>query len=47
MKQQPRLTSFRYTIIDEADEMLESDWADELGKIMGGGGEPKFTLPGL
>lgn len=28
----------KYTIIDEADEMLGSDWEDELGKILGGKG---------
>ncbi|KAL1968112.1 hypothetical protein VTN77DRAFT_2242 [Rasamsonia byssochlamydoides] len=27
----------KYTIIDEADEMLHSDWETELGKIMSGG----------
>ena len=33
----------RYTIIDEADEMLQSDWEEELRKIMAGGG--KSALP--
>lgn len=28
----------RYTIIDEADEMVSADWVDEMQKIMGGGG---------
>lgn len=28
----------RYTIIDEADEMLHSDWEDEFTKILSGGG---------
>ena len=27
----------RYTIIDEADEMVSPDWADDLRGIMGGG----------
>ena len=30
--------SNRYTVIDEADEMLDADWQDELQKIMSGGG---------
>lgn len=33
------LIDYRYTIIDEADEMLQSDWEEELRKIMGGGGQ--------
>lgn len=28
----------RFTIIDEADEMLHEDWSEELSEIMGGGG---------
>ena len=28
----------KYTIIDEADEMLQSDWEQEFNKIMSGGG---------
>lgn len=31
--------SIRYTIIDEADELLQSDWDTEFTKIMSGGGE--------
>ena len=27
------------TVIDEADEMLESDWEEEFKKIMSGGGK--------
>lgn len=27
----------RYTILDEADEMLNEDWKEELDKIMLGG----------
>lgn len=30
--------SDRYTIIDEADEMLHSDWEDEFTRILSGGG---------
>lgn len=30
--------SFRFTIIDEADEMVSTDWVDDMAKIMGGGG---------
>lgn len=28
----------RYTIIDEADEMLGEDWDSDLQKLMAGGG---------
>jgi hypothetical protein len=28
-----------YTIIDEADEMLHSDWEEDMAKIMAGGGK--------
>ncbi|OQE38631.1 hypothetical protein PENCOP_c008G08207 [Penicillium coprophilum] len=31
------LRRVRYTVIDEADEMLDSDWEDEFKKIMSGG----------
>ncbi|KGO77373.1 Helicase, C-terminal [Penicillium italicum] len=31
------LRRVRYTVIDEADEMLETDWEDEFKKIMSGG----------
>ncbi len=27
----------RYTIIDEADEMVSPDWVDDMRQIMGGG----------
>ena len=27
----------RYTIIDEADEMVSPDWVDDMKEIMGGG----------
>lgn len=29
----------RYTIIDEADELLLSDWEDDFNRIMSGGGK--------
>lgn len=29
----------RYTIIDEADEMVSSDWVDDMRKLMTGGGQ--------
>lgn len=32
----------RFTIIDEADEMLQDDWEETMSKIFGGGG--KLTL---
>ncbi|KAK3635451.1 hypothetical protein LTR56_014735 [Elasticomyces elasticus] len=31
------MSRIKYTIIDEADEMLNQDWAEELQKIMAGG----------
>ncbi|KKY27237.1 putative dead deah box rna helicase [Phaeomoniella chlamydospora] len=31
------LARVKYTIIDEADEMLQSDWEEEMTKIMSGG----------
>jgi ATP-dependent RNA helicase DDX3X len=33
------LKRLKYMIIDEADEMLHSDWETELKQIMSGGGE--------
>lgn len=33
------LCRVRYTIIDEADEMLQSDWEAEFNKILSGGGK--------
>lgn len=33
------LKRLKYIIIDEADEMLNSDWSEELQKIMSGGGK--------
>ena len=37
----------RYTIIDEADEMLDDSWEPQLKKIMGGGGELLSTFSDL
>ena len=31
--------SHRYTIIDEADEMVSADWLEDMRKIMSGSGE--------
>ena len=39
---QPHILSLarvRYTIIDEADEMLHDDWETEMAQIMSGGGK--------
>lgn len=33
------LRRLKYMVIDEADEMLEMDWQDELEKLMSGGGK--------
>ncbi|KAI1771718.1 DEAD-domain-containing protein [Hypoxylon cercidicola] len=42
------LRRLRYMVIDEADEMLEQDWQDELEKLMSGGeqdeGNVKYML---
>jgi superfamily II DNA/RNA helicase len=35
----PVLTTDSYTIIDEADEMLQVDWEADMAKIMSGGGK--------
>jgi|SRR5450432_382354 len=39
------LHRLKFTIIDEADEMLNSDWETEFKKIMSGGGEKPCSLP--
>jgi ATP-dependent RNA helicase DDX3X len=44
---QPHILSLarvRYTIIDEADEMLHDDWEDEMTQIMSGGGKSSLLL---
>lgn len=33
------LRRVRYMVIDEADEMLSSDWEEDFNKILGGGGK--------
>lgn len=38
------LKRLKFMIIDEADEMLQSDWETELKTIMSGGGECSFTI---
>ncbi|KAF7587753.1 hypothetical protein BBP40_006798 [Aspergillus hancockii] len=38
------LRRVRYTIIDEADELLQSDWETEFQKIMSGGGKERSYL---
>lgn len=37
----PLLTTDSYTIIDEADEMLDVNWEESMAKIMSGGGKEK------
>ena len=37
----------RYTIIDEADEMVSADWVEDMKKIMSGGGRIKWLPPFL
>jgi ATP-dependent RNA helicase DDX3X len=40
--QRPRhltLRRLRYMVIDEADELLNDDWAEELNPILSGGGK--------
>lgn len=34
------LRRLKYIVIDEADEMLEANWEDELRQILTGGGKP-------
>ena len=40
------LRRLKYLIIDEADEMLDMDWGEDLQKILVGGGKykPKFGV---
>jgi len=33
------LTNFRFTILDEADEMLNANWEEELKDIISGAGK--------
>jgi superfamily II DNA/RNA helicase len=35
----PLLTTDSYTIIDEADELLDVGWEADMAKIMSGGGK--------
>jgi superfamily II DNA/RNA helicase len=35
----PLLTTDSYTIIDEADELLDVNWEADMAKIMSGGGK--------
>lgn len=37
------LTHHRYTILDEADELISTDWEGEMSKIMSGGGAEGYT----
>ena len=41
------MSRVKYTVIDEADEMLQSDWEDELRKIMAGGGKQSLMPRGV
>lgn len=36
------LRRVRFMVIDEADEMLDQDWQEDLAKIMSGGGMPEL-----
>ncbi|RDA94596.1 hypothetical protein CP533_2408 [Ophiocordyceps camponoti-saundersi (nom. inval.)] len=38
------LRRLKYMIIDEADEMLESDWSDDIGKILCGGEQDEGNI---
>ncbi|KAK3311350.1 P-loop containing nucleoside triphosphate hydrolase protein [Chaetomium strumarium] len=45
--EEPRTLTFRrvrYMVIDEADEMLDQDWKDELDKIMTGGDQEEGNI---
>lgn len=35
----------KYTVIDEADEMLNEDWSEEMAKILAGGGRSTKAHP--
>jgi len=41
------LKRLKYMVIDEADEMLQSDWEQELKIIMSGGGKFAATMQSL
>jgi hypothetical protein len=46
--QRPRnlsLHRLKYMVIDEADEMLHEDWADEMGQILSGGSKLHDEVP--
>lgn len=46
MMERPDILSFRrvkYMVIDEADEMLNSDWEEDFSKILGGGGRREHS----
>lgn len=48
--QKPHILSLRrvrYTVIDEADEMLQPDWEEEFTKLMSGGGKCFPFSPGF
>jgi len=38
------MSRVKFTIIDEADEMLNQDWDEELKKIMAGGGKFRDSI---
>lgn len=38
------LSSVKYTIIDEADEVVSPDWADETRQTIGGAGSSIFDI---
>lgn len=38
------LSRVKYTVIDEADEMLHEDWSEELNMLMAGGGKSFSVL---
>jgi ATP-dependent RNA helicase DDX3X len=38
------LKRLRYMVIDEADEMLHDDWAEEFSKILTGGGKSNHRI---
>jgi hypothetical protein len=40
------LRRVRYMVVDEADEMLHSDWEEEFNKILSGGGKYQ-SVPGI
>lgn len=40
------MSRIKYMVVDEADEMLETDWEEQFGKILSGGGKSPMSSVG-